>query len=242
MFVCAHPAIDPAVRTPLMLQTVLGLDAARIAAAFLAAPSTMGQRLVRAKAKIRNTGLRFELPDAGALPERRSDVLDTVYAAFGTGWDAAAGPNDAVAGPTDEAIWLGRLLVALLPGAPQAKGLLVLMPFCDARRAARRDAAGAFVPLSRQDAPLWSHDRIIKAEGLLTDASRAGAFGRYQREAAIQSVHVQRAVTGAVNHAALSTLYMMLAAYRRTVGVLARRPQRCWNQCSRIWRWRFLTA
>ncbi len=220
MFVCAHPAIDPASRTPLMLQTVLGLDAARIAAAFLVQPAAMGQRLVRVKAKIRDAGLRFALPDPGDLPDRMSDVLDAVYAAFVTGWDAVAGADDGAPGLTGEAIFLARLLVALMPGAPEAKGLLALMLFCDARRAARRDAGGAFVPLSLQDSRLWSRGEIIEAEGLLTEASRMGVFGRYQCEAAIQSVHAQRAVTGVLNHGALTTLYLMLAAHSPTVGVL----------------------
>ncbi|HEY2995793.1 MAG TPA: sigma factor, partial [Methylomirabilota bacterium] len=109
LFVCAHPAIDEAVRTPLMLQTVLGLDAARIAAAFLVAPATMGQRLVRAKAKIRDTGIRFEVPEASELRERLDAVLEAIYAAYGTGWDDGAGADPRRSGLAEEAIWLGRL-------------------------------------------------------------------------------------------------------------------------------------
>jgi RNA polymerase sigma-70 factor (ECF subfamily) len=133
MFVCAHPAIDVAVRTPLMLQTVLGLDAARIASAFLVAPATMGQRLVRAKAKIRAAGVRFAVPEPDDLPERLADILDAVYAAYGTGWEAVAGFDPDVAGLAEEAIYLGRLLVALIPEAAEAKGLLSLMLHCEAR-------------------------------------------------------------------------------------------------------------
>jgi RNA polymerase sigma-70 factor (ECF subfamily) len=220
LFVCAHPAIDEAVRTPLMLQTVLGLDAVQIGAAFLVAPATMGQRLVRAKAKIKDAGLRFEVPCAEDMPARLADVLNAVYAAYGTSWDATAGADVGVRDLADEALFLGRLLVSLLPGAPEARGLLALMLHCEARRPARRDTQGRFVPLKRQDMRLWSRDMIIEAEGQLTVASRAGVFGRFQCEAAIQSVHAQRAITGQTNHAALATLYGVLAERCPSVGVL----------------------
>jgi RNA polymerase sigma-70 factor, ECF subfamily len=216
LFVCAHPAIDAAARTPLMLQTVLGLDAGTIARAFATSPATMGQRLVRAKARIRDTGLRFDVPDAADMPARLPEVLDAVYAAFGTGWDDLAGDH----GLGEEAIFLAQLLVDLLPAEPEPKGLLALMLYADARKAARRDAEGDFVPLREQDHRLWSRDRIIAAEGLLTAAARMGVFGRYQCEAAIQSVHVQRAITGRSNRDALLALYRMLAAQTPGLGVL----------------------
>jgi len=220
LFVCAHPAIDAAVRTPLMLQTVLGLDAAQIGAAFLVAPATMGQRLVRAKAKIRDAGLRFELPAAEDMPERLEDVLAAVYAAFGTSWDAVPGANTGPNDLVEEALFLGRLLVALLPDEPEPRGLLALMLYCEARRPARRAADGSFVPLNRQDARLWRRDLIVEAEGQLTTAAQRGAFGRYQCEAAIQSVHVQSPITGRTNHEALATLYALLARHSPSVGVL----------------------
>ncbi len=223
LFVCAHPAIDPAIRTPLMLQTVLGLDAVRIASAFLVAPATMGQRLVRAKAKIRDTGLRFEIPNGENLSERLSDVLNAVYAAFGTGWDAVPGAAAGAQDLSQEALYLGRLLVDLLPEEPEARGLLALMLYCEARRPARRDAAGRFVPLHEQNAALWSRDQIIEAEGLLTAAARSARFGRFQCEAAIQSVHIQRPLTGHLNHDALRTLYDLLAAHAPSIGVLVGR-------------------
>ena len=218
LFVCAHPAIDEAVRTPLMLQIVLGLDAVRIGSAFLVAPATMGQRLVRAKVKIRDSGLRFAIPDAEDLPDRLVDVLNAIYAAFGMAWDALPGAAEGEQGLAEEAIYLGRLIVSLLPAEPEPKGLLALMLYCHARKDARRDESGRFVPLSDQDSRKWSRDMIIEAEQLLTLASRAAAFGRYQCEAAIQSVHAQRAITGATNRAALLTLYDLLVGHCPTVG------------------------
>ncbi len=220
LFVCAHPAIDETVRTPLMLQTVLGLDAAQIGAAFLVAPATMGQRLVRAKAKIKHAGLRFELPTAETMPERLEDVLNAIYAAYGTSWDAVAGADTGSRDLAEEALFLSRLLVALLPSEPEARGLLALMLYCESRRAARRSADGEFVPLDRQDASLWSREMIIEAERELTTASQSGVFGRFQCEAAIQSVHIQRPVTGRTNHDALATLYRLLATRCPSVGVL----------------------
>jgi RNA polymerase sigma-70 factor (ECF subfamily) len=220
MFVCAHPSIDEAARTPLMLQTVLGLDAARIANAFLVAPSTMGQRLVRAKTKIRDAGLRFAVPEQDDIPDRMTDVLNAMYAAFGTGWDAVAGADERFPGLVDEAIYLARLMVGLMPNEPEAKGLLALMLYCEARRPARRGPSGEFIPLREQDAGLWLRDRIIEAESLLIGASRAQKFGRFQCEAAIQSVHCQSAMTRSVNVDALRTLYLLLAAHYPSVGVL----------------------
>lgn len=221
LFVCAHPAIDEAARTPLMLQTVLGLDAATIAAAFVVEPATMGQRLVRAKAKIRDAGLAFAVPDADRLAARLDDVLQAIYAAFGTGWDdAGVGGVDALTG---EAIYLARLICALLPGEPEALGLLALMLYCEARRPARRDAAGGYVPLEQQDARLWNRDAIVEAEGLLVTAARMGRFGRFQGEAAIQSVHIQRPVTGRTDYRAIAALYDLLARDFATLGVLVGR-------------------
>ncbi|PLL10574.1 RNA polymerase subunit sigma-70 [Tabrizicola sp. TH137] len=217
LFVCAHPAIDPAARAPLMLQTILGLDAARIARAFLVEPAALSQRLVRAKARIRDTGLRFALPDPADLPDRLAEVLDALYAAFTQGWDGLDTP-DAPEALTGEAIWLARLLTHWLPEEPEPKGLLALMLYCTARHAARRDATGAFIPLAAQDSRLWNRDQIIEAENLLTAAARAARFGRYQCEAAIQSVHIQRPITGKLNLAALRTLYDLLVAHTDGIG------------------------
>lgn len=222
LFVCAHPAIDPNVHTPLMLQTVLGLDAAEIAAAFLVAPATMSQRLVRAKTKIRNAGLRFEEPDPNHLADRLDAVLCAIYAAFGAAWDAHPGAEDH-RGLAEEAIYLARLIVALLPAEPEPKGLLALMLYCDARREARRGEDGRFVPLAEQNPQSWSRTKIAEAERLLTEAAAAARFGGFQAEAAIQSVHVIGAVTGEVRREALVALYDLLAVQRPTVGTLVAR-------------------
>jgi predicted RNA polymerase sigma factor len=218
LFVCAHPAIDEAARTPLMLQSVLGLDAARIASAFLVAPAAMSQRLVRVKAKIRDAGIGFEIPGAEELPERLHSVLDAVYAAYGTGWEDVAGADPLLRGLAEEAIWLGRLVVALLPDEPEAGGLLALMLSCQARRPARRGAGGAYVPLSRQDVARWSQPMIEEAERVLARAARAQRPGRFQLEAAIQSVHAQRAVTGHTDWEAIALLYEGLARVAPTIG------------------------
>lgn len=223
LFVCAHPAIDPAIQAPLMLQTVLGLDAARIAGCFLTSPAAMAQRLVRAKARIRDGGIPFVVPEPAELSARLEAVLAAIYATFGTGWDAAhqevVPGRPAASGLADEALWLGRLVVSLLPEAAEAQGLLALMLYCEARRGARRDAAGAFVPLSAQDPTRWSRPGIAEAEATLRQASAAGVLGRYQIEAAIQSVHVERRITGADLSPVLVGLYALLAQVAPTVGV-----------------------
>ena len=218
LFVCAHPAIDASARTPLMLQTVLGLDAARIASAFVVAPATMSQRLVRAKAKIREAGIPFEVPEARELPARLDAVLQAIYAAYGTGWDDVAGADPERRGLTEEAIWLGRVVVDLLPGEPEARGLLALMLHCEARRGARRDAHGRYVPLREQDPQTWSSPTIEEAERLLASAACAGAAGRFQLEAAIQSVHAHRAVSGRTAWDAILLLYEALLRVAPTVG------------------------
>ena len=210
MFVCAHPAIDAAAQTPLMLQTVLGLDAARIAAAFLEQPAAMSQRLVRAKARIRNTGLRFAVPDSDVLPERLDAVLQAIYAGFTAGWEDG-GPL------SGEAIWLGRTVVSLMPGEPEAMGLLSLMLHCEARRPARR-AEGGYVPLDQQDVALWDGPMIAEADRLLEAAGNFDRFGRFQCEAAIQSVHAARRVTGETDRDALRLLYTALVTLSPGLG------------------------
>ncbi|MEZ5829873.1 MAG: RNA polymerase sigma factor [Dongiaceae bacterium] len=207
MFACAHPAIDPAIRAPLILQTVLGFDAATVASAFLVAPSTMGQRLVRAKQKIAQAGIPFRLPERADLPERLDAVLSAIYATFTEGWSDPAGTEARRRNLAEEGIWLGRLVASLLPGEPEALGLLALMLYAEARRQARRDAHGAYVPLGEQDTGRWDTDLIAEAEALLHAASAMGALGRYQLEAAIQSAHVVRRLTGRADWHAIARLY-----------------------------------
>jgi predicted RNA polymerase sigma factor len=218
LFACAHPALDESVRTPLMLQAVLGLDARRIASAFLVAPATMGQRLVRVKTKIRDAGIRLEIPERDDLASRLDAVLDAIYAAYGSGWDDVAGADARRRGLADEAVWLGRLIVDLMPEEPEARGLLALMLYCEARRAARRDADGRYIPLTRQDVGLWSQPMIAEAERALEAAARHGRPGRFQLEAAIQSVHAQRARTGRTDWNAVALLYEGLLRIAATIG------------------------
>jgi len=212
MFACAHPAIELGIRAPLMLQVVLGLDAATIASAFLLAPSTMSQRLVRAKNKIRQAGIPFAIPEREELPGRLDTVLDAVYAAFAEGWADAGGTDVARRDLAEEAVFLGRLVVQLLPETPEALGLLALMLHAEARRQARRNERGEYVPLARQDPALWNAGMIDEAEDLLRRASAAGSIGRYQLEAALQSAHVHRRRTGRANWDEVVQLYDGLLA------------------------------
>jgi predicted RNA polymerase sigma factor len=218
LFVCAHPAIDPAMHTPLMLQTVLGLDAARIAHAFLISPTTMGQRLVRAKTKIRDGGIRFEIPRERELPQRLDAVLEAIYAAFGIGWDDMAGVDQRGRDLAEEAIWLARVLLQLMSGEAEVHGLLALMLHCEARRAARRGPDGRYVPLSEQDCQKWSRPLIAEAERHLADAASRGRNGRFQLEAAIQSVHAGRARSGGVHWNAIMVFYEQLIRISPTLG------------------------
>jgi predicted RNA polymerase sigma factor len=218
LFVCAHPAIDPAIHTPLMLQAVLGLDAARIAQAFLVPPATMGQRLVRAKAKIRQAGIRFEVPQESEVPQRLDAVLEAIYAAFGIGWDDMPGVDQRGQDLSKEAIWLARVLLQLIPADPEALGLLALMLHCEARRAARRGPDGRYVPLSEQDPRLWVLPLVEEAESRLAQASRQGRNGRFQLEAAIQSVHAERARSGRTEWTAITLFYERLIRIAPTLG------------------------
>src|SRR6202790_1082540 len=178
MFACAHPAIDAGIRAPLVLQVILGLDAASIASAFLMSPTAMGKRLVRAKSKIREAAIPFCVPEREELPGRLDTVLVAIYAAFSVGWSDAAGRNHARRDLTGEAFFLARLVVELLPTEPEAIGLLALMLHAEARRRARRNADGEYVPLAEQDPALWDSQLINKAEALLRRASPLGSIGR----------------------------------------------------------------
>jgi RNA polymerase sigma-70 factor (ECF subfamily) len=219
LFVCAHPAIDPTIQAPLMLQTVLGIEAPHIAAAFLVSPGAMSQRLVRAKTKIRDAGIAFEVPEGQALPGRLDAVLTAVYAAYGTGWEDVLGADPKRKGLTAEAIWLTRALVALCPENQEPKGLLALMLYCEARRPARRSENGTYIPLDSQDLSLWSRPMIGEAERMLTEAAKHRTLGRFQLEAAIQSLHVERLFTGQANWSSLLQLYELLVSISPTAGI-----------------------
>lgn len=230
MFACAHPAIEAGVRTPLMLQSVLGLSAERIAAAFLIEPVAMGQRLVRAKRKLRDAGIPFEVPEPTAWGARLGAVLDAIYAAYGVGWSDPLGADPERRDLAEEAIWLARVLAAQLPDEPEALGLWALMLHLEARKPARRDAGGAYVPLDQQDVSLWRRDLMDDAERLLKRASQAGRISRYQLEAAIQSAHAGRVYAGAADWEAIVLLYQALAtltgspaAHLNAAAALARR-------------------
>lgn len=212
MFVCAHPAVDSLIRAPLMLQVVLGLDAKTIASAFLMSPAAMGKRLVRAKAKIRRTGIPFRIPEREELAGRLDTVLDAVYAAYTEGWRDPCGTDAAQRALTEEAIYLSRLLTELLPGEPEALGLLALILHAEARRRARRNQIGEYVPLANQDQSLWNWKMIEEAESLIRDASTMGSIGRYQLQAAIQSAHVYRCRIGEDNWVSVVQLYDALLA------------------------------
>ncbi|HXP84442.1 MAG TPA: DUF6596 domain-containing protein [Bryobacteraceae bacterium] len=227
MFACAHPAIDPGIRAPLILQTILGFDAATIASAFLVSPATMGQRLVRAKNKIREAGIPFRVPEPSDLRERLDAVLEAIYATFAEGWSDAAGTDARRRNLAEDGIWLGRLVASLLPEEPEALGLLALMLHAEARRAARRSSRGDYVPLAEQDPALWDRPAIEEAEALLFRASRMGRIGRFQLEAAVQSAHAARRVTGRTDWAAILELYDALLAHTGSTVVAINRAVVC---------------
>jgi predicted RNA polymerase sigma factor len=212
MFACAHPAIDAGIRAPLILQVVLGLDAKTIASAFLTSPAAMGKRLVRAKDKIRQAGIPFRVPEREELPGRLDTVLDAIYAAFTEGWTDPGGTDVARRDLTEEAMFLARLVTELLSKEPEALGLLALMLHAEARRRARRNGDGEFVPLAEQDPALWDSQMIFEAEALLFRASTLGSIGRYQLEGALQSAHVYRCRTGHANWEEVVQLYDALFA------------------------------
>ena len=212
MFVCTHPAIESGIRAPLMLQVVVGLDAKMVSSAFLTSPVAMGKRLVRAKSKIRQAGIPFSVPEREELPGRLDAVLDAIYAAFSEGWTDPGGTDVVRRGLTEEALFLSRLVADLLPEESEALGLLALILHAEARRHARRNAEGEYVPLADQDTALWDWGMIVEAEGLLRRASALGSIGRFQLEGAVQSAHVYRRCSGQDNWEAVAQLYDALSA------------------------------
>ena len=220
MFVCAHPAIDEGIRTPLMLQTVLGLEAEQIANAFLIKPATMAQRLVRAKKKIKSAGIPFVVPAPDAYPERMEAVLEAVYGAYSVDW--LSGDGDL----SHEAFFLSNILAELAPENPEPLGLMALIGFVEARRDART-MDGVLVPVPEQNVDLWDSQLIERSVSVLTQASLRRLPntlpGRFQLEAAIQSVHAARSVTGKTDWRALSQLYAgLMHAYPSIGGAVSR--------------------
>lgn len=218
LFTCAHPEIPERMRTPLMLQTVLGLTAEQIGSAMLVAPATVGQRLVRVKRRIAEKGIPFRIPPDEELPERLGHVLDAVYAAYGVGYDDADDASGAAAGLAGEAIWLAGLLVQLLPEEAEPKGLYALLCLSEARRPARRDDKGRFVPLEEQDTSRWDPALIESGELALWRAARQNQSGRFQIEASIQSMHAHRARTGVIDWQAIGSAYHLLMHTYPTLG------------------------
>jgi RNA polymerase sigma-70 factor, ECF subfamily len=223
MFVCAHPAIDASVRSALMLQTVLGLDAARIARSYLVEPAAMSKRLVRAKAKIKATGIRFEEPESRNLPARTSWVLEAIYAAYTLHWDQepALAPTTSTQNDNNlgtEAHYLAALVTQLLPRDAEAWGLLALIELAQSREAARVDAQGLLVPLHEQVPKRWDAALIASAGAHLARAAGLHRLGRFQLEAAIQMAHASRRDTGITPWSDIQALYAGLLALHPSTG------------------------
>ncbi len=220
MFVCAHPAIEAKMRTPLMLQVVLGLDARRMAAAFLIPPGTLGQRLTRARAKIEAVRIGFAMPDGDELAPRLGHVLDAIYAAFTVGLDGEGAGDAKSTSLGREALWLGSLVAAQLPEAPEAQALLALMLYTQARRPARVAADGCLIPLGEQDCAKWDMRMLEEADLAMRLAARQSTLGRYQIEAAIAAAHADRRHGRPVDWMAIVQLYRGLAALHPTLGAV----------------------
>jgi RNA polymerase sigma-70 factor, ECF subfamily len=210
IFTCCHPALAQEARVALTLRSLGGLTTAEIASAFLVAESTMAQRLVRAKKKIHQAGIPYEVPDASQMPDRLSGVLATLYLIFNEGYRGSASADLVREDLSSEAIRLGRLVVQLLPGEPEAKGLLALMLLNDARRPARVDREGRAVPLEQQDRGLWDGDSIAAGLALSEQAAAAGPVGPYTVQARIAAAHAVAARPEDTDWARIVRLYAWL--------------------------------
>jgi RNA polymerase sigma-70 factor (ECF subfamily) len=213
VFACCHPALALEVRVAMTLRFVAGLTTREIAAAFLLPEPTLAQRLVRAKRKIREAGIRFEIPDPDRVAGRLSGVRAVVYLVFNEGYAATGGAELVRAGLCDEAIWLGRLLHRLQPGDAETAGLLALMLLHHGRAAARQDTGGRPVSLAAQDRSQWDQDLITEGTGVLDAAMALRAPGSYQLQAAIIAVHVQAARFEDTDWVQIAALYGELARW-----------------------------
>jgi RNA polymerase sigma-70 factor (ECF subfamily) len=209
VFTCCHPALAPDAQVALTLREVCGLTTEEIARAYLAAPSTIAQRIVRAKTKIREARIPYEVPGHSELPERLDSVLRVIYLVFNEGYLASSGESLTRHDLSGEAIRLGRLLVELLP-EPEAVGLLALMLLHESRRAARTSPSGELVLLSDQDRSLWNREQIADGAALVEGALSSRRFGPYTLQAAIAAVHAQAPTAEATDWAQIVGLYDVL--------------------------------
>ena len=212
MFACCHPALAVEAQLALTLRLLGGLTTGEIANAFLVPEATMAQRISRAKAKIRDAGIPYRVPDAADLPARLRSVLAAVYLMFNEGYSASSGAALHRPELVEEAIRLGRLLAQLMPEQEEAAGLLALMLLVDARRNARTDAHGAFVRLAEQDRALWDGEMIAEGQGLLRECLRRNRPGPYQLQAAINAVHADATKAGDTDWRQILALYDQLMA------------------------------
>jgi RNA polymerase sigma-70 factor (ECF subfamily) len=209
IFTCCHPSLAPEAQVALTLREVCGLTTEEIAKAFLITPRTLAQRIVRAKAKIRDAGIPYQVPEPGELAQRLDSVLRVVYLVFNEGYSASSGQSLTRVDLSGEAIRLGRLIVELLP-EPEAMGLLALMLLQESRRAARTSLSGELILLNDQDRSLWNRDQISEGSALVTRSLASQRFGPYTLQAAIAAVHADALTADATDWDEIAGLYDVL--------------------------------